>query len=226
MVSGVLFDFYDTLGYLEPSIIEAGRQEQARRIGVSQEVFGPLWRANARERMLGTAGDMAAQYRAMLTALGVAPREELVAELVELEYDAWQRAAHLYPDTKPALQALRQRGFKLGIVSNCSCQAGAVIGFLGVDALVDTLALSCEVGAAKPDPAIYQAACAALALDPTDGAFVADGAGGELEGARALGLLAIKIRRPNHRAPEDPTVEADHRVETLAEVLELVSASR
>ena len=123
------------------------------------------------------------------------------------------------------LAELRRRGFKLGILSNCSCQAGAVIYRLGLSDLVDAVTLSFEVGLAKPDPAIYRAASAALGLAPAACVFVADGAGGELEAASALGMLTIKIRRPNQRGPEDLAVRADYRVESLNEVLSLESGA-
>ena len=34
----------------------------------------------------------------------------------------------------------------------------------------------------------------------------------------AVGLLTVKIRRPNQRGSEDPTIRASYRVESLAEL--------
>ena len=99
--------------------------------------------------MLGTAGDLATQLREMLSALGTAPTPALLADLVEHEEAAWRQAVQLYDDTLSALRELRQRGFRLALISNCSCQAGAVIRHLDFAALVDTLVLSFEVGLAK-----------------------------------------------------------------------------
>src|SRR5437764_11502482 len=178
-ITAVLFDFYDTLAYLDPAVIEAGRRELARRAGVAVDDFAPLWRENRAARMLGTAGDLTTQLRDMLGSIVAAPEPAVLAELVELEERSWRRAVRLYPDSKPTLRELRRRGFKLGILSNCSCQAGAVIRSLGLPKLVDAVVLSFEVGLAKPDPAIYRKACAALEVAPTACAFVADGAGGE-----------------------------------------------
>ena len=217
-----IFDFYDTLAYIETPIIEAGREELARLAGVPPERFQPLWRENREARMLGTAGDMENQLRAMLAKLGLEPSPDQLAALAEFEFRSWQRGVHLYEDTRPVLSELRRRDFRLAILSNCSCQAGAVVRYHGLPELVDTVALSCEVGLSKPDPAIYQHVCAELGLAPEDCVYVADGAGGELEAARSLGLLAVKIRRPNQRDLEDPTVQADHRVESLHELLELL----
>jgi putative hydrolase of the HAD superfamily len=222
-MKAMLFDFYDTLAHLDPAPIEAGRRELARRAGVAETALQSLWRATSRARMLGTAGDLATQLHDMLSALGTAPRPGLLADLVEHEEAVWRQAAQLYDDTRSALHELRQRGFRLGLISNCSCQAGAVIRHFDFAALVDTLVLSFEVGLAKPDPAIYHQACAELRLAPEDCAFVADGAGGELEAASALGLLTVKIRRPGQRAPENHDVRASIRVESLAQLLVLAA---
>lgn len=220
-MKGILFDFYDTLAYLEPGIIEAGRRDLARLAGLSADDFAPLWRTSREARMLGTAGDLPTQLRDMLSTLGLAPPAAVIDELAALEYRSWEQAVQLYPDAEPTLRELRRRGHKLGILSNCSIQAGAVIDYLGLPKLVDAAILSFQIGLAKPDPAIYRRACAALDAAPTECAFVADGAGGELEAARALGLLAVKVDRPNQRSPEDLTIRADHRIESLEEVLAL-----
>jgi putative hydrolase of the HAD superfamily len=222
-VRAVIFDFYDTLARIEAPIIAAGRQELARRVGVPLARFQPLWRENRVARMLGTAGDMETQLRAMLAKVEIEPAPAELAALAFLEFRSWAQGVKLYADTRPSLVALRQRGLKLGILSNCSIQAGAVVHALEVSALVDAVVLSCDVGLAKPDPAIYQQVCAALGVAPADAIFVGDGAGGELEAAAELGLLAVKIRRLDQQAPEDQAVQADHRIESLEELHELLA---
>ena len=84
-MKAVLFDFYDTLAHLEPAPVQAGRRELARRAGVAETALQPLWRATSRERMLGTAGDLATQITEMLSTLGAPPTPELLADLVEHE---------------------------------------------------------------------------------------------------------------------------------------------
>jgi putative hydrolase of the HAD superfamily len=224
-IRGVFFDFYDTLGYIESAVVETGRRELAQMAGLGEAEFAPLWRANREARTLGTAGDLTTQLRDMLGSIGLAPPASLIAEMARLEERAWERAVRLYPDTKPALRELRRRGYRLGIISNCSVQAGAMIDFHGLRALVDTTLLSFEVGVAKPDPAIYEQACAALGLPPEACGFVADGAGGELEGARAVGLLTVRIDRPDRRASrEGEQARSDRRVGSLDELLELLGS--
>jgi putative hydrolase of the HAD superfamily len=162
----------------------------------------------------------------MLGSIGLEPSASLIEAMAGVEQRAWERAVRLYPDTRPALGELRRRGYRLGIISNCSVQAGAMIDYHGLRALFDAVILSFEVGVAKPDPAIYQRACAALELAPGECGFVADGAGGELEGASVLGLLTVRIDRPGRRALADPEARADHLVRSLDELLELLGSGR
>src|SRR4051794_38710919 len=178
-VSAVLFDLYDTLAYLDGQLIRDARRQLAELAGVDHDGFMDQWRDTAWDRMLGTLGDLGEQITLMLSRLGVDATPELVAHLVELENRAWSEAVHLYPETVPLLQELRARGYRLGLLSNCSCQAGAVVSLLGLDALMDELVLSCDVRLAKPDPEFFRHACRVLGVTVEETMFVADGAFGE-----------------------------------------------
>lgn len=224
MLKAILFDLYDTLAYLTPSVIQEGRRELARLAGVDPEAWGPVWRSTAMARMLGTLGGMEDQIRLMLRDLGADLSPELIVRLAELENRAWVRGVKLYPEAEPLLRELRRRGYKLGLVSNCSCQAGQVVHHLGLSELMDTLVLSCEVGLAKPDPAIFLHASRALDVEPEQCMFVADGAFGELDAAKALGMLAVKVEQPHQSGDYGTSEHFDHRVESLAEVLGLVGS--
>ena len=220
----VLFDLYDTLAYLTPSVIQEGRRELARLAGIDPEAWAPVWRSTAMERMLGSLGGMEDQIRHMLRDLGADPPPELVTRLADLEQASWVQGVRLYPEAEPLLRELRRRGYKLGLVSNCSCQAGQVVHHLGLPELMDTLVLSCEVGLAKPDPAIFLHASQALGVEPEQCMFVADGAFGELDAAKALGMLAVKVEQPHQSGDYGTSEHSDHRVESLAGVLDLVGS--
>jgi putative hydrolase of the HAD superfamily len=222
MLRAVLFDLYDTLVYLSPAVIQEGRKELARLAGVNPEAWAAVWRANAMDRMLGKLGGMEDQIGLMLRGLGADPPSELIVDLAERENKAWGRAVNLYPDALPTLRELRRRGFKLGLVSNCSSQAGEVVHAIGLAELMDALVLSCEVGVAKPDPAIFRHACRALEVEPTESMFVADGAFTELDAAKALGMVAVKVEQAHQSGDYGTSTSFDHRVTSLAGVLDLV----
>ena len=223
MIRAVLFDFYDTLAHVDGAAILAGRREIARRAGVDEAAMAALWRDSAQERMLGTLGGLEEQIGAMLRQLGRPAAPPLLRELAAVDRDSWRAAVTLYPEARPCLHALKQAGYQLGVLSNCSCQAGYVIEEAGLDDLCDTLVLSFRLGLAKPQPEIYLHACSALDVSPRETVFVADGAFGELDAAQALGIVAVLIEQERQSRAYGASERWDHRVETLAEVPPLVA---
>ncbi|MFN0071874.1 MAG: HAD family hydrolase [Chloroflexota bacterium] len=221
-ISAVLFDLYDTLAYLDGQVIRDARRELAVLADVNHEAFMEQWRDTAWERMLGALGTLDEQIALMLGRLGAQDSPELVTRMVEVENQAWREAVHLYPESLPLLRELRERGYRLGLLSNCSCQAGAVVTVLGLDALMDTLALSCEVRLAKPDPAFFRHACQALGVTVEQTMFVADGAFGELDAATDLGMIAVKVEQPHQSGDYGTSERYDHCITDLGQVLALL----
>ena len=222
MIRAVLFDLYDTLLYLNSSIVTETRRQLAVRAGVDPDAWGALWRDNIQDRMLGRLGGLEDEIRTMLQQLGAAPPAELVTELAETETAGWIGAVTLYPETVPTLAALRERGLLLGLISNCSAQAGAVLERIGLAQYFDGIVLSCDVGAVKPDPAIFEHAIQQLRVAPGESMFVADGAFTELDAAKRFGMVAVKIEQAHQSGDYGTSTSFDHRVERLTEVLDLL----
>jgi putative hydrolase of the HAD superfamily len=222
MIRAVLFDLYDTLLYLNSSLVTETRRQLAVLAGVDPDAWGALWRDNVLDRMLGKLGGLEDEIRTMLRQLGADPSAYLVRELAETETAGWVGAVTLYPETVPALTALRERGLSLGLISNCSAQAGAVLERIGLAHYFDGIILSCDVGVAKPDPAIFEHACRALRVTPQESMFVADGAFTELDAANSLGMVTVKIEQAHQSGDYGTSTSFDHRVERLTEVLDLL----
>jgi len=122
-----------------------------------------------------------------------------VRALAEAMVLAWERAEHfeLYDDVLPVFAELRAHGLKLGLVSNTARDLPAFVAHhrLDVDAAID----SRGHGKVKPDPSIFAAALAALAVDAEHAAMVGDSPEDDVAGARALGLRAYLLdRRGEH----------------------------
>jgi putative hydrolase of the HAD superfamily len=99
----------------------------------------------------------------------------------------------LFADVPPALRALRDRGLRIGVVSNFDGRLPAILDALGVAA--DAVVWSTRAGAAKPARAIFAAAASALGVSLDELCHVGDDVDADVRGARAAGARAIHVDR-------------------------------
>lgn len=148
----------------------------------------------------------------ILAECGVTPRPGLAGELAAADEEFLEAGGGLFDDAIPFLEAVRDLGVKIALVSNCGPDTRPRLDRLGLFPLADEAILSCEAGCAKPSPEIYQLALDALGVTAEDAAFV-DDQPSYCEGALALGIRPIQIARFGQ--PEDPRYE---QVTTLAAI--------
>jgi putative hydrolase of the HAD superfamily len=104
------------------------------------------------------------------------------------------------PDAAPALRELRARGLRLVVASNWDCSLPEVLAEAGLAALVDGAVSSGTVGAAKPDPRVFEAALAVAGVSPEAAVHVGDSKANDVAGARAAGVRAILLDRRGEEA--------------------------
>lgn len=91
-------------------------------------------------------------------------------------------------DTVRLIEDLRAAGVPIALVSNAfgrDCYAG-----FDLDALVDVVVISSEVGVRKPSRRIYAIACTRLGIDPVQAVMV-DDLQQNLDGAARLGMAGV-----------------------------------
>ncbi|WP_216213955.1 HAD family hydrolase [Amycolatopsis aidingensis] len=91
-----------------------------------------------------------------------------------------------YPDTEAVLKGAAGQGIRVGVLSNIAFDIRPAFASRGLDAYVDEFVLSYEVGAIKPDPAIFRAALDRLGAEGPGTLMVGDSEEAD-GGARALG---------------------------------------
>lgn len=92
-----------------------------------------------------------------------------------------------------ALGRLRERGYRLGVVSNAEGRVEADLASAGFAPLLETVVDSHVVEVAKPDPKIFRIALERLEADPATTVFVGDVPAVDVVGARAAGLTAVLL---------------------------------
>lgn len=188
-----LLDLYDTLVWTE---WPAFRDLMSSRLDVDTPTLLTALSRTRSARSVGTYPDAEADMAAVLEELGIDDRE-MAHELAEMEREFFAEGRiHLFDDSLAVIQDLREDGVQLALISNCSHSTRPTVQRLGLDRAFDAVILSFEVGAKKPQPAIYRAALEALdGVDPSTALFVDDQAR-YCDGARDLGLETRLIIRP------------------------------
>lgn len=121
---------------------------------------------------------------------------------------------HAYPDAAPALQALRARGVRLVVVSNWDHSLHERLQETGLAPLVDGAVASAEVGAAKPERAIFTRALELAGVPAAAALHAGDSPEADAAGALEAGLRAVLVAR-------DGAVAAPPGVPVIASLAEL-----
>ncbi len=100
-----------------------------------------------------------------------------------------------FDDARPALAALCDRGFALALISNFDRRLYPILEGLGLREFFDAVVISSEVGADKPDPAIFQTALKKLGVAAHEAMHVGDDPKKDW-GAEAVGLKVFRLERP------------------------------
>jgi putative hydrolase of the HAD superfamily len=207
-VRAVLLDALGTLLELEPPAPLLRAQLAARGVDVTEaEAAAALraeiayYRAHHDEAVDAAALDglrdrCTAVLRAALPEPARAAPDLRGALLAALRFRA-------YPEVPGVLAALRARGLRLVVVSNWDVSLHGVLSDTGLAGAVDAALTSAEVGAAKPDAAIFARALqAAGGVAAADAVHVGDSPEADVAGARAAGLDAVLVMRDGGSAPE------------------------
>ncbi|NJL82219.1 MAG: HAD-IA family hydrolase [Chloroflexaceae bacterium] len=110
-------------------------------------------------------------------------------------YFATEKPWYVYPDVAPTLQFWREQDIELGIISNFDTRLYAVLERLHLREFFQSITLSFEVGAAKPDSHIFRAALQKHDCLPSQAWHIGDSLKADYQGAKHCGLQAFLIQR-------------------------------
>jgi epoxide hydrolase-like predicted phosphatase len=107
------------------------------------------------------------------------------------------------PQMLEAISRIRAAGLLTGALTNnwISADDEPKDGTRALRDLFHVFVESSVEGLRKPDPRIYELACARLEIEPVEAAFL-DDIGSNLKSARALGMRTIKVDEPEQALRE------------------------
>jgi putative hydrolase of the HAD superfamily len=223
----VVFDLFGTLVYEFPRAEwDAWLDTAAAVLELEPEPFHAAWKATARDRQTGRAGDIEENVRTVAARAGGWPTDAQIAEALEIRAELYRKWFVPRPGAEDILRELRARRVPTALISMCAPDTPALWRASPLAGLVDAEVFSSEVGLRKPDPQIYLEACERLAVEPSSCLYVGDGAYAELSGAAAVGMHAVLIRDPAEAEIEALRPEAEEwagpSIEHLGEIAVLI----
>lgn len=229
-----MFDWGDTLMRWapEPDLLELGHAAGFAALGLEPvggvtERFRDVYLAAFFEPGVIEEVEYPDQVRRLLAEFDVTVSDDELLRFLEAEHAAWAPARQLASTTHALLEALRDRGLKLGLVSNAFDPPELLhrdLALLGVADRLDAAVFSSEVGRRKPDPLIFEVALQRLGADPGRSLFVGDTLATDVAGAEALGMhtcLALWFRADEDAAAPEPEFRAFTQMDVLTVVARL-----
>lgn len=130
----------------------------------------------------------------------------------------------LFEDTLDVLAELRQRGYKIGLLTNSFMPMWMRDPELEAYHLLDYLdarVTSGDTGYLKPHPAIYHEILARLGTRPENAVFVGDRPVNDIAGANATGLISV-LMNPPHLDRDLNGVVPDYTITSLSQLLPIL----
>ena len=229
-VDAVIFDWGGTLSvFVEAELVDAWRLV-ARHLAPEREdevtqvlvaVEEEFWATTSTHQQSGTLAQLLA---AATSRLGLDAAEALLEEAATRHLDAWTPHIRHDPDARPTLQALRQRGARIGLLSNTHWPRPFHERFLerdGLAELIDARLYTSEMPFQKPHPSAFKAALDAVGVeDAARAVFVGDRPFDDISGAKGVGMRAVLRAHPSVPGYD---VDPDAVIEGLPELLDVVA---
>jgi putative hydrolase of the HAD superfamily len=222
----ILFDMGYTLVYFDP-IQEAIVQEALRAVGAERTVeeidaaVQMVWGTYFAEAATASFPATEAYDRQVQETLN----QELLAQL-DLAMDETRRQAYTraleagfarpgvmrpYPEVVEVLTALREEGYRLGIISNWSWNLRDRVAQVGLTDFFEIIWASAYAGCNKPHPGIFRQALARMDLEPEHTLYIGDSYKHDVVGARNAGMDVALVDRNGRAGAVDCTVIGDLR---------------
>jgi putative hydrolase of the HAD superfamily len=225
----IIFDLFGTLVDDFVSSTRPMNAELLTALDLPRDPFTQYWRMTSDMRTIGEFQTVEASIERVCTSIGVSISTEQMTKAVEIRLKYIRQALEPRADALPTLRQLKDDGYKIGLLSNCSIEIPILWPETPFADLFDSAVFSSRERIKKPEPRIYQLACERLGAVPETCVYVADGENFELAAAAQVGLRPVLIRREaqgNRRG--ELLREADEwredSISNLAEILAIVRA--
>jgi putative hydrolase of the HAD superfamily len=208
MIKAVFFDLYQTLVHYQPSQEEL-EAAAMKNLGIevtaamlchpmltaNEFIYQQIARRPLSQRSREETMALYSEYqRIVLKEAGLAADEKVVLRLLGMMQQAKMNLI-LFDDVMPALDDLKKRRLKLGLISNIEHNMTATLDKLGLSSKLDIVVTSQNAGFTKPQPEIFQYALKKSGVNPAEAVYVGDQYQVDIIGAKSAGMQGILLDR-------------------------------
>ena len=211
----VLFDLDDTL-FAHRNAVSAGilafRLHHGGALGAADPTIEDARWNELEERHyhrylageLDFVGQRRARAREFVEPFGIdLAADHLADEWFDRYFDHYVNAWVLHDDALACLDALGERGIRLGIITNGDAVfQGNKIAKLGITERFEHIVASGDLGFAKPDRRIFHYACELFGVEPAQSVYVGDRLETDAIGAADADLMGVWLDRNRTGTPE------------------------
>ena len=221
MIKAVIFDMFETLVTLFEGRTYWG-ENIAEDVGADPTEFRREWHAIEKDRSCGRY-TIEEGLEVVLKKLGLYSPEKVALAASKRIAALSDTFSNIPDETVELLKELKNRGLKVGIITNTFNDERDMIRSSVLMPYIDEALISYEQGLCKPDPALYEKMTRLLNVEPDECLFVGDGGSRELYAARDAGMHALQCTWFHDRAYEPhipcPILDEFDHADTQMEVL-------
>ncbi len=168
---------------------------------------------------------MAAVLRGLLDAHGIPLADESLQAALRSMYAVTQTNWQPEEDAVPTLAALKERGYRLGMISNGADDDNtyALLDKGGFRPYFEYVLTSAACGKRKPHPDIFRAALEHFQVPPEGAVMVGDTLEADIVGAKRMGMNAIWITRRVRETALGQEVPPDALASALSDIPSLLT---
>jgi putative hydrolase of the HAD superfamily len=210
----VIFDWGGTLTPWHTFDLEEQWRVFAREVHAEEEqatsLAARLLAAEAAAWGRGRTDHSSARLHEILAEAGVEGGDLRCEAALTAYRQFWEPHTLTDQQVRPLWEGLRERGIRVGVLSNTIWAADyhrAVFERDGVLDLIDADVYSSEIAWTKPHPEAFRAAAAALGVKPSEAVYVGDRPFEDVHGSQVAGLRAIWV--PHSKIPVAQQVSVD-----------------
>jgi len=158
------------------------------------EIFGKV----QKDRKITSGGEKDFWRQVVLAVFEPQAGKRNIEPLFEELWDLFARGEHwrLAEGAKDVLGELKERGYRLAVLSNNDSRLHKVLEDLAIGSLFEKIFISSEMGVEKPDLRIFRKVEEAFGKKPSNFLHLGDSHSRDFEGARQAGWDALLFGKP------------------------------